>query len=112
MRSTAIRHTPALVPLQRTVSISRDFTPVGKRDFSRSWPCLSNNMAPPKLETVLTSLEGAIAVIKYNRPNNANALGPQTMGDLLEALRWAEAESQARAVVLTGVGKFFSAGME
>jgi enoyl-CoA hydratase/carnithine racemase len=69
-------------------------------------------MAPPRLETVLASLQGEIAVIKYNRPNNANALGPQTMGDLLEALKWADATPSARVILLTGVGKFFSAGME
>ncbi len=32
-------------------------------------------MTPPKLEAVLVDVEDCIAVVKFNRPNNANALG-------------------------------------
>lgn len=60
---------------------------------------------------MLASNEDGIGVIKYNRPKNANALGTQTMSDLLEALTWAAEEPKVQIIVLSGVGKFFSAGM-
>ena len=69
-------------------------------------------MAPPKLETVLTSVEGSIGIVKYNRPKNANALGAKTMADLFNAFTWALDEAEVKVVVLTGEGKFFTAGMD
>lgn len=69
-------------------------------------------MAPPSLETVSVSVEGSIGIIKYDRPKHANALSQQAMGDLLAALTWADNDPRVRLVVLTGEGKFFSAGMD
>lgn len=70
-------------------------------------------MSPPRLSTMSTAiLEGGIGVIKFNRPRNANALGAQTMSDLLAALNWALDDSKVKVVVLSGEGKFFSAGMD
>lgn len=69
-------------------------------------------MAIPQLETISISREDSIAIIRYNRPKNANALSQQAMGDLLSALTWADNEPKVRAVILTGEGKFFSAGMD
>ena len=69
-------------------------------------------MAPPKLETVLASVEDGIGFIKYNRPNNANALGRTTMGDLLKAFTWALDEPEVKVIIYTGEGRFFSAGMD
>lgn len=70
-------------------------------------------MAPPKLETVLVSVaDDGVGIIKYNRPKSANALGLETMKDLLKALTWAFEEPQVRVVMLTGEGKFFTAGMD
>lgn len=51
-------------------------------------------------------------MVKFNRPSNANALGTQAMDDLLKALRWADEDSDVKVVVLSGEGKFFSAGMD
>ena len=69
-------------------------------------------MAPPKLETVSVSLDGGVAILKYNRPNNANALSPQVMKDLGQAFRYINAEPSVRVVVYTGEGKFFTAGLD
>ncbi|KAK3710757.1 hypothetical protein LTR37_010176 [Vermiconidia calcicola] len=70
-------------------------------------------MTPPKLETVLASVEkDGIGLIKFNRPKNANALAPQMMSDLLKAFAWALHEPEVKVVVLTGEGKFFCAGMD
>lgn len=51
-------------------------------------------------------------MVKFNRPNNANALGAQTMDDLLKALSWALDEDRVKVVILSGEGKFFCAGMD
>lgn len=72
----------------------------------------TSSMAPPSLRHILTSQEDGIALIKWNRPKHANALGDGIGDDLLAALRWADSESSVRVLVLTGVGKFFSAGMD
>lgn len=70
-------------------------------------------MAAPKLETMSAEvLEGGIGLVKYNRPKNANALGAQTMADLLKALTWALEDPSVKVVVLSGEGKFYSAGMD
>lgn len=69
-------------------------------------------MATPKLENVLVSVQDSIGLIKYNRPNNANALSGQTLSDFLKALKWALDESSVKVIVLTGEGKFFNAGMD
>lgn len=70
-------------------------------------------MAPPKLETMSTAiLDAGIGMVKYNRPNNANALSAQAMRDLLKALTWALDESSVKVIVLSGEGKFFTAGLD
>jgi enoyl-CoA hydratase/carnithine racemase len=48
-------------------------------------------------------------VITLNRPDKANALTAQMLSDLADA---AEAATEARAVILTGTGKVFSAGAD
>ena len=66
----------------------------------------------PQLETVLAALEGDVAVIKINRTGKANAIGGGVMPDLLTAFTWALIDTSAKVVVFTGVGRFFSAGMD
>lgn len=68
-------------------------------------------MTIPKLETILCSVDDDLAIIRYNRPANANALDARTMRDIREALTWADG-ADAKVVLLTGEGKFFSAGMD
>ena len=51
---------------------------------------------------------GPIRVITLNRPRRKNAIDSHGRIELLNALR--EAESQSRAIVLTGAGDVFSAG--
>lgn len=62
------------------------------------------------MSTVL--VEDGIAMLKFNRPDNANALGAQVMHDLLQALSWALDDTQVKVVILSGEGKFFCAGMD
>jgi peroxisomal 3,2-trans-enoyl-CoA isomerase len=67
---------------------------------------------PPQLNTVLVTADAGIAIVKYNRPKNANALNGETMQGLLDAFTWALSSSEVKVVVLTGEGKFFSVGMD
>jgi methylglutaconyl-CoA hydratase len=61
--------------------------------------------------TIRLEFEGALATIVFNRPEKRNAISPELIDDLLAAL--AELESSAaRAVILTGAGKAFCAGMD
>mmetsp|Transcript_23247 Transcript_23247/g.40030 ORF Transcript_23247/g.40030 Transcript_23247/m.40030 type:complete len:206 (-) Transcript_23247:544-1161(-) len=53
--------------------------------------------------------QGPIWTITLNRPDKANALTAPMLRDLADA---AEAATDARAVILTGIGKVFSAGAD
>ena len=51
-------------------------------------------------------------VVTINRPEARNALSPELIDDLAEALRSADADPEVRAVVVTGAGPVFCAGMD
>lgn len=55
------------------------------------------------------SLDGAILHLTLNRPESLNAITPELNGHLARALEQA-ADSEARAIILTGSGRAFSAG--
>ncbi|CAK3824318.1 crotonase-like domain-containing [Lecanosticta acicola] len=68
---------------------------------------------PPKLTNIAIDIDSeAIAIVKFNRPKNANSLNTPVLKDLLAALRWAEAEDAIRIIVTTGEGKFYTAGLD
>ncbi|MET0728229.1 MAG: enoyl-CoA hydratase-related protein [Acidimicrobiales bacterium] len=57
--------------------------------------------------------QGAVLVLRLNRPEARNAFNPELMGELGIALAAAEEDPDIRAVVLTGTGdRAFSAGMD
>lgn len=56
-----------------------------------------------------TDLSGPIATLTLNRPDKANALTAQMLGDLIDAVQGAR---DAAALVLTGAGNVFSAGAD
>lgn len=64
------------------------------------------------LATVLYELRGHVAWITLNRPQALNAVDTQMMADLRAAFDAAEAEAEARIVVLTGAGRAFCAGAD
>lgn len=61
--------------------------------------------------TLQLAEEGDLATITLNRPDKRNAISPEMIEDLLAALDEAESSS-ARAVILTGAGSAFCAGMD
>ncbi len=56
------------------------------------------------------SREGALWTLRLNRPEKANSLTRDMLASLAAAAR--EAKGDARAVILTGAGKVFSAGAD
>lgn len=64
------------------------------------------------LETVIYEKRGAVALIKFNRPEVRNAFNAKMTEDILEALIEAKVDSDVRAIVLTGEGLSFSAGAD
>ncbi|MBW8482633.1 enoyl-CoA hydratase-related protein [Actinomadura parmotrematis] len=56
--------------------------------------------------------DGAVLVLTLDRPAARNALDPALMGGLSEALRAADADPGVRAIVLTGAGTVFCAGLD
>lgn len=59
---------------------------------------------------ILYEVKDNIAVITLNRPEVGNALIPASYKEVREALETAAADSNVRAVLITGAGRFFSAG--
>ncbi|PWL33010.1 MAG: enoyl-CoA hydratase [Fluviicola sp. XM-24bin1] len=63
--------------------------------------------------TILTETNGHIQRITINRPNQLNALNKETIGELHEALKAADADANVGVIILTGSGeKSFVAGAD
>lgn len=58
------------------------------------------------------AVEGAAAVLRFNRPDRMNAARLQTHDDLIAAMDRAEADPEVRCLILTGNGKAFCAGTD
>ncbi|MFC1401334.1 MULTISPECIES: enoyl-CoA hydratase-related protein [Streptacidiphilus] len=63
-------------------------------------------------DVVLTERVGNVLVATLNRPEARNALSPALIDDLSDVLRSADADPEVRAVVVTGAGTVFCAGMD
>ena len=63
-------------------------------------------------EPVLLQIEGAVATVLINRPEQRNALDAAAKALLLERLGQAAADDSIRAVVLTGAGSAFCVGQD
>jgi enoyl-CoA hydratase/carnithine racemase len=61
---------------------------------------------------VLTETVDAVRVITLNRPDRLNAISGPMLADLSSALLAADADTSVRAVVLTGAGRAFCAGLD
>ncbi|MGO3929858.1 enoyl-CoA hydratase [Rhodopseudomonas pseudopalustris] len=57
-------------------------------------------------------VDGQVAVISLNRPERMNALTQVLENELRDAIEQADADLAVRAIVLTGKGKAFCAGMD
>jgi 2-(1,2-epoxy-1,2-dihydrophenyl)acetyl-CoA isomerase len=63
-------------------------------------------------ETVLYEVADRIATITLNRPEKRNAYVPQMGDDIVAAFRAAQGDADVRAVILTGAGQGFCAGVD
>jgi enoyl-CoA hydratase len=63
-------------------------------------------------ETLFCSLADGVAEIRLNRPHRLNAVTQQLYDELTDALNRAEADRDARVVLLTGEGRAFCVGAD
>lgn len=67
----------------------------------------------PHLEAVQARLEARVATLTLNEPDKRNPLSAEMIRDLGRGLAWAQAEPEARVLVITGAGeKAFCAGAD
>ncbi len=62
--------------------------------------------------TVLVDVSDAVATVTLNRPDQRNALSSQLIAELSEAMHALADDDSVRAIVLTGAGTAFSAGLD
>ncbi|MGN7224883.1 type II toxin-antitoxin system Rv0910 family toxin [Dietzia maris] len=90
-------------PLRRTLRLDGDRVVVeGER----------RELPQPPTAPVLTRRDGSVWVITLNRPHARNAIDQATAVQLERAVDDAEADPGVRAIVLTGTGDTFCAGMD
>ena len=53
-----------------------------------------------------------VMLVRLNRPDRLNAITPQLIEDMAAVVRAADLDPQLRAVILTGAGRGFSAGLD
>jgi len=63
-------------------------------------------------QTILIETHGKVGLIRLNRPQALNALSPELMQELTDALLKFEADESIHAMVLTGSEKAFAAGAD
>ena len=66
----------------------------------------------PNLEQVLLAVDGHVATVTLNRPEQRNPLSATMLRDLAAALSWCKDEPEVRVVVVTGAGRVFCAGAD
>src|SRR6266545_1626818 len=63
-------------------------------------------------DLVLYEADSGVATVTLNDPEKRNRLSAEMLAQLVEAIRHARDDGEARAVVLTGAGKAFCAGAD
>jgi trans-feruloyl-CoA hydratase/vanillin synthase len=62
--------------------------------------------------TVRVEIDEGVAWVELNRPEKRNAMSPKLNGEMVEVLEALDADDSCGALVLTGAGEAFSAGMD
>ena len=65
-----------------------------------------------ELKNVEIKVEDKVARVTLNRPNKANALNGRSWSEIGQAFEWCNDTPEVRAVVLSGEGKNFCAGID
>lgn len=63
-------------------------------------------------ETLNVRLDGAVARIELHRPDKANAINAVMWRELRDAMRWLDSTDQARVGIISGAGRYFTAGID
>lgn len=63
-----------------------------------------------EFEKIVLEVDGGVALLTFNRPDQAHAMDKQMMHELMLAAIHCDEDPSIRAVVVTGSGRFFSAG--
>jgi enoyl-CoA hydratase len=63
-------------------------------------------------ENILVETRGKVGLITLNRPKALNALSPELMTELTDALKQFEADDEIGCIVITGNAKAFAAGAD
>jgi len=63
-------------------------------------------------KTIKLDISGAIATLTFNRPDVLNALNPEMIRDLRQALKDVQEMPDVKVLILTGAGKAFVAGAD
>jgi enoyl-CoA hydratase/carnithine racemase len=66
----------------------------------------------PDYVDLLYEVDGHIAIISLNRPDRLNAISPPMMDSFNRAFRSAHQDTGVRAIILTGAGRGFCAGLD
>src|SRR3989442_12733885 len=69
-------------------------------------------LEPVEFKHLLYGRRDAVATIPINRPDNRNALSPDTVKELRQAFDQAKHNEAVRVIVLTGAGTVFCAGAD
>jgi len=56
--------------------------------------------------------DGAVAILEMNRPDKANSMSPDFWTDLPKLAAALNEDASVRCVVLTGLGRHFTGGMD
>jgi enoyl-CoA hydratase/carnithine racemase len=67
---------------------------------------------PPRFESLLLRVDGAVARLTLNRPQRLNALSPALMHEIIDASRWLAGLPDLRVLLLGGEGRAFCAGFD
>lgn len=65
-----------------------------------------------ELQNIVIERDGAVALVKFNRPKALNALNSDTLKELSQVVDMLSNDDDVRAVVFTGEGKGFIAGAD
>ena len=69
-------------------------------------------MGDYKNDKVLVAVDGAVATVTLNRPDAANAIDTPMLEELLDAFWGLDDDPDVRAIVVTGAGRAYCAGID
>lgn len=63
-------------------------------------------------KTIKVEITDRIALLKFKRPEQLNAMNKQMMDEIIEAITWINANDEVFVAVITGTGRAFMAGAD